>query len=133
MLNFSIEINCTYLYLRMEWGELYYGYKHMHNKKIKNLHIIYIIYLCSVAVESFHFFQETIINITNFLTSHVTGHLLILPSNWNLPNTGMEPRSHTLQADSLLCEPPGKPHIMSALFFPHFVLPSSFTATCIFT
>ena len=80
MLSFSIEINCTYLYLRMEWGELYYGYKHIHNK-IKNLPIIYIMYLCSVAVESFHFFQETIINITNFLTSHVTGHLLILPSN----------------------------------------------------
>ena len=79
IVSFSIEMNCTYLYLRMEWGETYYGYKHMH--KIKNLHIIYIIYLCSVAVESFHFFQETIINITNSLTSHVTGQLLILPSN----------------------------------------------------
>ena len=31
------------------------------------------------------------------------------PSPQDLPNPGMEPRSHTLQADSLLSEPPGKP------------------------
>ena len=28
----------------------------------------------------------------------------------NLPDPGMEPRSPALQADSLLSEPPGKPH-----------------------
>ena len=32
-----------------------------------------------------------------------------LPSPGNLPNAGIEPRSPTLQADSLPAEPPGKP------------------------
>ena len=31
------------------------------------------------------------------------------PSPGDLPNTGIEPRSPTLQADSLPAEPPGKP------------------------
>ena len=31
------------------------------------------------------------------------------PSPGHLPNPGMEPRSPTLQADSLPAEPPGKP------------------------
>ena len=31
------------------------------------------------------------------------------PSPGDLPNLGIEPRSPTLQADSLLAEPPGKP------------------------
>ena len=33
---------------------------------------------------------------------------LPFPSPEDLPNPGMEPRSHTLQADSLPSEPPGK-------------------------
>ena len=35
---------------------------------------------------------------------------LPLPSPGDLPNLGIEPRSLTLQADSLLSEPPGKPN-----------------------
>ena len=31
------------------------------------------------------------------------------PSAGDLPNSGIEPRSLSLQADSLPCEPPGKP------------------------
>ena len=31
------------------------------------------------------------------------------PSRWDLPTPGIEPRSPTLQADSLPAEPPGKP------------------------
>ena len=31
------------------------------------------------------------------------------PPSWDLPNPGMEPRSPTLQADSLLSEAQGKP------------------------
>ena len=31
----------------------------------------------------------------------------------NVPNPGIEPRSHTLQADSLSFEPPGKPQAYS--------------------
>ena len=34
---------------------------------------------------------------------------LLLPSPGDLPNAGIEPESLTLQADSLLSEPPGKP------------------------
>ena len=33
----------------------------------------------------------------------------LFPSPGDLPNTGIEPRSPTLQAVSLLSEPPGKP------------------------
>ena len=40
---------------------------------------------------------------------------LPLPSPWNLPDPGIEPRSLTLQADSLPSKPPGKPYIMSNL------------------
>ena len=36
-----------------------------------------------------------------------SGQLFSLPGN--LPNTGIGPRSPTLQADSLISEPPGKP------------------------
>ena len=36
---------------------------------------------------------------------------LSFPSLGDLPNPGMEPRSPTLQADSLLFEPPGKPQV----------------------
>ena len=34
---------------------------------------------------------------------------LPFPSPWDLPNPGIEPRSPTLQADTLTSEPPGKP------------------------
>ena len=34
---------------------------------------------------------------------------LPFPSPGNLPNPGIEPRSLALQANSLPCEPPGKP------------------------
>ena len=34
---------------------------------------------------------------------------LLFPSSGDLPDTGIEPRSPGLQADSLLSEPPGKP------------------------
>ena len=34
---------------------------------------------------------------------------LAVPSSGDLPNPGTEPKSPTLQADSLLSEPPGKP------------------------
>ena len=34
---------------------------------------------------------------------------LPFPSAWDLPNPGIEPRSPTLQADTLTSEPPGKP------------------------
>ena len=33
----------------------------------------------------------------------------LFPSPGDLPNPGIEPRSPTMQADSLLSEPPGKP------------------------
>ena len=36
---------------------------------------------------------------------------LPFPSPGDLPNPGIEPRSPTLQADSLPSEPPGKPHV----------------------
>ena len=35
---------------------------------------------------------------------------LPFPSLGDLPNPGCEPRSPALRADSLLSEPPGKPH-----------------------
>ena len=35
--------------------------------------------------------------------------MLPCPSQGDLPNPGIEPRSPTLQANSLLSEPPGKP------------------------
>ena len=34
---------------------------------------------------------------------------LPFPSPGDLPDPGVEPRSPTLQADALTCEPPGKP------------------------
>ena len=37
------------------------------------------------------------------------GSGLPCPPSGDLPNPGIEPRSPTLQADSLLSEPPGKP------------------------
>ena len=36
-----------------------------------------------------------------------------MPSPRDLPNPGMEPRSPTLQVDSLLSEPPGKPVLVA--------------------
>ena len=36
---------------------------------------------------------------------------LPFPSPGDLPDPGIEPRSPTLQVDSLLSEPPGKPNI----------------------
>ena len=43
-----------------------------------------------------------------------------VPSPGDLPNPGMETRSPTLQADSLLPEPPGKPKNtgVGSLFYP---------------
>ena len=38
-----------------------------------------------------------------------TGVSKVFPSPGDLPNPGIEPRSPTLQADSLSVEPPGKP------------------------
>ena len=38
------------------------------------------------------------------------------PSPGDLPNPRIEPRSPTLQADSLLSKPPGKPYKILALF-----------------
>ena len=37
------------------------------------------------------------------------------PSPGDLPNPGIEPRSPTLQADSLPAEPPGKPRVPDEL------------------
>ena len=37
------------------------------------------------------------------------------PSSGDLPDPGIEPRSPALQADSLLSEPPGKPHFLLPL------------------
>ena len=34
------------------------------------------------------------------------------PSPGDLPSSGIKPRSSALEADSLLCEPPGKPYIV---------------------
>ena len=42
---------------------------------------------------------------------------LPFPSPRDLPNTGMEPGSPTLQADSLPSKPPGKPNIMAIINF----------------
>ena len=39
---------------------------------------------------------------------------LPFPSRGDLPDPGIEPRSPTLQADALPCEPPGKPHGLSS-------------------
>ena len=36
-----------------------------------------------------------------------------MPSSRDLPNPGMEPRSSTLQVDSFLSEPPGKPVLVA--------------------
>ena len=41
---------------------------------------------------------------------------LPFPSPGDLPNPGMEPRSPTLQADSWLSGPPGKPHLREQLW-----------------
>ena len=38
-----------------------------------------------------------------------TGVGSLFPSPGDLPNPGIEPRSHALQADSLPAAPPGKP------------------------
>jgi len=41
-----------------------------------------------------------------------------VPFPGDLPDPGIEPRSHTLQADSLPAEPPGKPiDLVTALKF----------------
>ena len=40
---------------------------------------------------------------------------LLFPSPEDLPDPGIEPESPALQADSLLCEPPGAPHWMKGL------------------
>ena len=44
------------------------------------------------------------------------------PPPGDLPNPGIEPRSPTLQADSLLSEPPGK--LMKYYSHPHFLTDS---------
>ena len=36
---------------------------------------------------------------------------LPLPFSRDLPNPGIEPESPAIQADSLPCEPPGKPYV----------------------
>ena len=42
---------------------------------------------------------------------------LPFPSPGDLPNLGIEPGSPTLQAESLLSEPPGKPYIFTLSVF----------------
>ena len=42
---------------------------------------------------------------------------IVLPSPGDLSNPGIEPRSHTLQADSLPAEPPGKPKLLKGFAF----------------
>ena len=39
---------------------------------------------------------------------------LLVPSPQDIPDPGMESRSPALQADSLLSEPPGKPHMIKS-------------------
>ena len=41
--------------------------------------------------------------------------VLPFPSPGDLPNPGIEPRSLTLQADSLPAEPPGKPGVLQSI------------------
>ena len=45
------------------------------------------------------------------------------PSPWDLPSTGTEPESPTLQADSLLSEPPEKLYIYIYIYMPHLLYP----------
>ena len=40
---------------------------------------------------------------------------LLFPSPGDLPNSGIEPGSPTLQADTLLSESPGKPNLIKAI------------------
>ena len=49
----------------------------------------------------------------------------ILPSQGNLTNPGIEPRSPTLQVDSLLAEPQGKLRILQARILEWVVFPFS--------
>ena len=42
---------------------------------------------------------------------------IVFPSPGDPPNPGTEPRSHTLQADSLPAEPRGKPKLLKGFTF----------------
>ena len=46
---------------------------------------------------------------------------LPFPSPGNLPNPGIKPRSPTLQADTLLCEPPGKHLLWLSAAYSHIL------------
>ena len=54
---------------------------------------------------------------------------LPLPSPGDLPDPGIEPQSPTLQADSLLSEPPGKPQNRKQLLFQMFCGTKAVTMT----
>ena len=41
-----------------------------------------------------------------------------IPFSGDIPNSGIEPRSPALQADSLPAEPPGKPKILEWVAYP---------------
>ena len=47
----------------------------------------------------------------------------------DLPNPGIKPRSPTLQVDSLLCEPPGKPFKLLKTVYAHhsFYFPTTYS------
>ena len=45
---------------------------------------------------------------------------LLIPPPWDLPNSGIKPRSPTLQMDSLPSESPGKPMILDWVAYPFF-------------
>ena len=47
---------------------------------------------------------------------------MAIPSPGDLPDPGIEPESHALQADSLSSEPPGKPLIISLLLLKIVIL-----------
>ena len=50
----------------------------------------------------------------------------------DLPNSGKEPRPPTLQADSLLSEPPGKPNIYMSVYIYICIYTHTHTHTCIY-
>ena len=49
--------------------------------------------------------------------------LLAFPFSRDLPNPGTEPRSPSLQVDSLPAQPPGKPYIHHCIYVPHLLYP----------
>ena len=58
---------------------------------------------------------------------HWSGEPFLSPRD--LPDLGIEPRSPALQMDSVLSEPPGKPHAF--IHFQHPFQPDHFSFSCI--